>query len=1019
MKRSKRRSTQRRTRSRPNTPDPIATPEPSTPPPASEAEEEEEATPVAPRRSARASKRRTRSSPAPTRGASPTSTRKQRRRASLRSSDADDEDGDETENEPKEEEEEEEDEDDKSGDDDEDEDEAEETTPVPTPSKPVRRRGRRTSNDTEQSTNEDESATAKKAPVRKRRRATRSTTPAVSSADDTAAEADVEDATHNEDENAVVAATEDDGDTGEPDSTDDTMPKKPQHIVVKRQKRKKASKDDDEAEAPISKEEMADKSDDNSDDDISDDKSNGEKVEATSDEEEAVKDNKESENKPEAEGKESEEKAEADGKKPEDKAEGDDKGLDDKAEADDTEEKVGADDKEPEEKVEAQDKEPSDTTEPEVVTKDATANADSEEDALLMEEAAKVDEEAKSKASGPNEAADEAEDEASDKGQDQADDKEKVESECKQVPPPEAQKGSLEEKAPSNTFSIQAEKEADSTLSATATAGAPTKDQAVLPDKEGPLEMIVEASKDVDDGIKLEGKEKGLEERVSDAKTLPDTDEPSKGSNPAPNAAPKTESATEVIITPKSEVASADAIHIPASSEEKSGDSSPQTDNSAGANTGKKAGIDLVVEDPSPGVEAAPVVESDVVLIVSPPIASSDDREAGKKEAANGPGVEREQKEVGPEEKTREAQAPAEDGTCKADLKESLPEPMDVDDPVKRMETSTPGGKAAEDVVTKGDTKTALQGEADDGNVPTGEESKKPVGGVSKETATIDQMSTHSVEQESVPEDGPPITIEGDAQVASSTHDLNGTTPGLISDDNMDEKQEKRVGAQPLKTLEVRQDKDLSESGTPKEGDGNGNGREGSIDVKVGGVLPDKSTSVLPFPNGFMRSSEKKADQMLQKVEPIHPPTPRFATSDSNTAIDVVPPEDAGTREAKARINVLQNQAPRQRVVRKRLVTQPEVTIEEIKIRIYTAGVHAHRGKGAEKMFSNYWSALCRCCGVSLNGGGSDRRSRVMNGTREVIKDFLTTKKLRRLHNSLILGKTDTILTASAFPRRR
>jgi hypothetical protein len=95
-------------------------------------------------------------------------------------------------------------------------------------------------------------------------------------------------------------------------------------------------------------------------------------------------------------------------------------------------------------------------------------------------------------------------------------------------------------------------------------------------------------------------------------------------------------------------------------------------------------------------------------------------------------------------------------------------------------------------------------------------------------------------------------------------------------------------------------------------------------------------------------------------------------------------------------------------------VGKPKASVQAIKVRIYSAGVVAHRGKGAEKLFASYWGALCRCFGTRFQGDGSDKRAWMLKGSREVIKKFLTTKKLRRLHNALILG---TILTLSlSFP---
>jgi hypothetical protein len=88
-----------------------------------------------------------------------------------------------------------------------------------------------------------------------------------------------------------------------------------------------------------------------------------------------------------------------------------------------------------------------------------------------------------------------------------------------------------------------------------------------------------------------------------------------------------------------------------------------------------------------------------------------------------------------------------------------------------------------------------------------------------------------------------------------------------------------------------------------------------------------------------------------------------------------------------------------------RQLKRPEITVDELKLRIYAAGVRAHRSQGSERLFGNYWNALCRAFGTSLQDTNRERRSRILHGTRETISKFLTTKKLKRLHNELILGK--------------
>lgn len=139
----------------------------------------------------------------------------------------------------------------------------------------------------------------------------------------------------------------------------------------------------------------------------------------------------------------------------------------------------------------------------------------------------------------------------------------------------------------------------------------------------------------------------------------------------------------------------------------------------------------------------------------------------------------------------------------------------------------------------------------------------------------------------------------------------------------------------------------------------------------------------------------------------VAPVLVRSETSQRTESVDIAPSNsDVGTL----------SQTGRKVARRVTGVTKPPTSVQAIKVRIYSAGVVAHRGKGAEKLFASYWGALCRCFGTRLQGDGSDKRAWMLKGSRDVIKTFLTTRKLRRLHNSLILGLLDRCAddTASA-----
>jgi hypothetical protein len=71
--------------------------------------------------------------------------------------------------------------------------------------------------------------------------------------------------------------------------------------------------------------------------------------------------------------------------------------------------------------------------------------------------------------------------------------------------------------------------------------------------------------------------------------------------------------------------------------------------------------------------------------------------------------------------------------------------------------------------------------------------------------------------------------------------------------------------------------------------------------------------------------------------------------------------------------------------------------IDKLKMTLFSAGSLVHRGRGFEKLFAQYWSALS----LIVVARESDDLPRL----RGIVKSFLTTRKLQRLHNKLILGK--------------
>lgn len=75
-----------------------------------------------------------------------------------------------------------------------------------------------------------------------------------------------------------------------------------------------------------------------------------------------------------------------------------------------------------------------------------------------------------------------------------------------------------------------------------------------------------------------------------------------------------------------------------------------------------------------------------------------------------------------------------------------------------------------------------------------------------------------------------------------------------------------------------------------------------------------------------------------------------------------------------------------------------ENKLNRVKIVLYTLGSNAHRGKGFERIFADYWDAVCLRLSKRLSSHTSDQCD-------QAITAFLVSKKLRKTHNQFIMGK--------------
>lgn len=74
------------------------------------------------------------------------------------------------------------------------------------------------------------------------------------------------------------------------------------------------------------------------------------------------------------------------------------------------------------------------------------------------------------------------------------------------------------------------------------------------------------------------------------------------------------------------------------------------------------------------------------------------------------------------------------------------------------------------------------------------------------------------------------------------------------------------------------------------------------------------------------------------------------------------------------------------------------VSLNRIKVTLYSSGSRVHRSRGYEKMFQKYWNSVL----LLIEGRSNHPQSTKM---RQTIETFLKTRKLRKLHNLLIIGK--------------
>ena len=97
-------------------------------------------------------------------------------------------------------------------------------------------------------------------------------------------------------------------------------------------------------------------------------------------------------------------------------------------------------------------------------------------------------------------------------------------------------------------------------------------------------------------------------------------------------------------------------------------------------------------------------------------------------------------------------------------------------------------------------------------------------------------------------------------------------------------------------------------------------------------------------------------------------------------------------------------------------IRKEEISIDQKKLKLYTEAINAHGNRGGDRIFSDYWDAVCRYLSTGNNvRSNSDKNS---HGFDAQLKSFLTTKKLRKLHNALVKALMKQCLQTRASENR-
>ena len=153
---------------------------------------------------------------------------------------------------------------------------------------------------------------------------------------------------------------------------------------------------------------------------------------------------------------------------------------------------------------------------------------------------------------------------------------------------------------------------------------------------------------------------------------------------------------------------------------------------------------------------------------------------------------------------------------------------------------------------------------------------------------------------------------------------------------------------------------------------------DGSFVAPHNAAEPDNDVASSPF--------QPKNDEN-DTMEGMSVSTPQHSKVTAEYHSETVPKEDPQTV-------LLLQPAP----YSKRIVNAKDVSI--LKMRLYAAAIKAHRV--GDRLFAQYWQSLSHYMSAML---GECFQKSLLVDSKKVISDFLVNKRLRKLHNQLVLGK--------------